>query len=202
MERTVTVTGQGQSRAVPDRAVLRIGVAHRAPGVADAVAGVDSGVRLAGEVARRFTTPARIGSGGLNLWPAHDQQGQQVGFEARHQLVIACDDLDVAGKLVGALAAEVGDRLQIEGVSLEVSDPAAAQTAAREAAYADATARAEHLAGLSGATLGEVLQLVEGGGAMPLMGAAPMFAAAARDVAFEPGESTLNSSVTVTWLLA
>jgi len=201
MERTLTVTGQGQSRAVPDRAVLRIGITHRAPGVADAVAGVDSGVRLAGEVARRFTTPGRIGSQGLNLWPAHDQEGRQVGFEARHQLAIACDDLDVAGKLVGALAAEVGDRLQIEGVSLEVSDPSAAQTAAREAAYADATARAEHLAGLSGATLGEVVAVVEGGGATPLMADfRPM--AAAPDVSFEPGESTISSAVTVTWLLA
>jgi len=201
MKRTLTVTGQGQSRAVPDRAVLRIGIAHRAPGVADAVAGVDSGVRLAGEVARRFTTPARIGSQGLNLWPAHDQEGRQVGFEARHQLAIACDNLDVAGKLVGALAAEVGDRLQIGGVSLEVSDPSAAQTAAREEAYADATARAEHLAGLSGATLGEVVSVVEGGGATPFMGG-DIPASAKLDASFEPGESTIAAAVTVTWRLA
>jgi len=96
----------------------------------------------------------------------------------------------------------VGDRLQIEGVSLEVSDPAAAQTAAREAAYADATERAEHLAGLGGATLGEVVSMVEGGGAMPRMADFRPMAAAARDVSFEPGESTINSVVTVTWLLS
>lgn len=202
MERIVTVTGRGESRAVPDAASIRISLHHRAEGVADAVTGADSAARQAVATARTFTTPQRIASSGLQVWPAHDHEGRQSGFEARHELSIRCDDVTVAGKLVGALAAEVGDRLQIDSFSLDVSDPAAAQTAAREAAYDDARAKAEHLASLGSATLGDVLVIAEGGSSAP----SPMFAMEAdmqaKAVAFEPGETAIGASVTVTWALA
>lgn len=201
MERTVTVTGRGESRAVPDAASIRISLHHRAAGVADAVAGADSAARQAVATAHTFTTPPRIASSGLQVWPAHDHEGRQNGFEARHELSIGCDDVAVAGKLVGALAAKVGDRLQIDSFSLEVSEPAAAQTAAREAAYADARVKAEHLASLGNATLGDVLAIAEGGSSSP----GPMYMeqamGAKRDMSFEPGETAIGASVTVTWAL-
>ncbi len=55
MTRTVTVTGQGSARVVPDIAVVRLAAAHRAADVAGALAGVDDAVATAGAVARRFT---------------------------------------------------------------------------------------------------------------------------------------------------
>ncbi|WP_109506028.1 SIMPL domain-containing protein [Nocardioides speluncae] len=200
MERTVTVTGQGESRAVPDAASIRISLHHRAAGVADAVTGADSAARQAVATARTFTTPQRVASSGLQVWPAHDHEGRQNGFEARHELSIRCDDVTVAGKLVGALAAEVGDRLQIDSFSLDVSDPAAAKTAAREAAYADARVKAEHLARLGDAILLEVLAIAEGGSSGP----GPIYAMEAamggkRDMSFEPGETAIGATVTVTW---
>lgn len=201
MERTVTVTGRGESRAVPNAASIRISLHHRAAGVADAVTGADSAARKAVATARTFTAPQRIASSGLQVWPAHDHEGRQSGFEARHELSIRCDDVTVAGKLVGALAAEVGDRLQIDSFSLDVSDPAAAQTAAREVAYADARVKAEHLASLGSASLGDVLAIAEGGSSAPGPRMAMDFMAA-KEVAFEPGETAISASVTVTWALA
>ena len=196
MARTVTVTGHGSAQAVPDTAVVRVAAVHRAPGMAEALSGAESAraavVAAAGDLV--------VSSTDLSVWPAHDHEGVRSGFEARHALTVTGGDLESAGALVGRLAEEVGDRLQVESVSLSASDPSAALGEAREAAYADARARATHLAALAGAVLGEVQDLVEGAGApVPWQGEAASFKA---DVSFAPGQTRLTSTVTVTWALA
>lgn len=194
--RTVTVTGHGSANAVPDTAVVRVAAVHRSPAMADALAGAESAraavVAAAGDLL--------VSSTDLSVWPAHDGEGRRAGFEARHALTITGGDLETAGTLVGRLAEEVGDRLQVEGVSLAVGDPASALGEAREAAYADARARAEHLAALSGAALGEVQDVTEGAGSpVPWQGEAASFKA---DVGLAPGQTRLTSTVTVTWALS
>jgi uncharacterized protein YggE len=202
--RTITVAGHGTVRVVPDTAVVRVAAAHGAEGVKDALAGVASAVEAIGQVARRFTDEKRIASQELTVWPALDYEGLPSGFQARHSLAIACDDLGLVGELVTALAAEVGDRLQVEGVALEVSDPAAAHASAREAAYADATARAEHLADLAGAKLGDVQVVSEGPVHVPtrLADGAGAAYATKMEAGFEPGETNVSASVSVTFQLA
>jgi len=200
MSRTVCVTGHGSATAVPDTAVVRVAAVHRAAGMAEALSGAESArsavVAAAGEAAGDLV----VSSTDLSVWPAHDDQGRRAGFEARHALTITGGDLDAAGALVGRLADEVGERLQVESVSLSVGDPAAALGEAREAAYADARARAEHLAGLADAALGKVREIAEGaGGPVPRAGA-EAFAMKA-DVGFAPGQTVLTSTVTVTWAL-
>jgi uncharacterized protein YggE len=197
--RTVTVTGHGEARVVPDSAVVRVAAVHRAAGVADALAGADGAARQAVATGREHTTPDRIGSTAVQIWPTHDQQGTQTGYEARHSLTMRCQDIDTAGALLGALVQAVGERLQIEGVSLEVTDRASAETAAREAAYADAVDRATHLAGLAGAQLGDVQDVVEGGSvAAPV---ARVAKAMSESASFQPGETAIGSAVTVTFQL-
>ncbi len=135
----------------------------------------------------------------LQIWGEHDEKNRTSGFQARHSLVIRCPDIEAAGGLLTALAEAVGDRLEIEGVSLEVDDQTAATAAAREAAYADAVDRATHLAGLAGATLGDVQEVTEGGG----VGGGPVRAlkAMSDSASFQPGETSIGSSVTVTFQL-
>lgn len=196
--RTVTVTGQGESRAVPDSAVVRVAAVHRAAGVAEALAGASSAARQVAATGREHTTPERIGSTSVAIWPVHDKQGTGSGYEATHSLTLRCAGIDQADALLADLAASVGERLRVEGVSLEVDDPSAAESAAREAAYADAVARATHLAQLADAELGEPQEVVEGGGG----GGVPRMATRlAAPVALEPGERSVTSSVTVTFQL-
>jgi uncharacterized protein YggE len=196
MARTVTVSGHGSATAVPDVAVVRVAAVHRAEGMAEALAGAESAraavVAAAGDLV--------VSSTDLSVWPAHDNEGRRAGFEARHALSITGGDLESAGALIGRLAEELGDRLQVESVSLSVGDPTAALREAREAAYADARARAEHLAALSDAVLGEVQEVTEGAGAPVARGGADVFAMKA-DVGFTPGQTVLTSTVTVTWAL-
>ncbi len=197
--RTVTVTGRGEARVAPDSAVVRVSAVHRAAAVAEALAGADSAAGAIAAGARQFTTPERVGTTSLQIWTDHDQHGRPAGFQARHSLVIRCPDIEAAGGLLTALADAVGDRLEVEGVSLEVADQSAAAGAAREAAYADAVDRATHLAGLAGAGLGDVQDVVEGGGvAIP---GAPLAKVMSDAASFQPGETSIGSSVTVTFQL-
>jgi len=171
---------------------------HRADGVAEALGGADSAARQVIATAGEFTTPERIGTSSVQIWSDHDQHGNPAGFRARHALTVRCDDVASAGGLLSALAENVGDRLEVEGVSLEVADQAAGLRAAREAAYADAVERATQLATLAGAELGDPQEVVEGGFATGPVRLAKQFAA---EAALAPGEAALSSSVTVTFRL-
>ena len=197
--RSVTVSGQGTSHAVPDSAVVSSSLTFRAASVSEALAGVNSAAEQAIEAAAALVERERIASRDLNLWPAFDNAGQPSGFECRHSLTVRCPSLELAGRVIGVLAGAVGDRLQVEGVSLAPTDSSAAQSEAREAAYADAVAKATHLASLAGAGLGEALTVAEGGVVQP------MFEMAARsaklDASFEPGQVAIGATVTVTFAL-
>src|SRR3954468_14295136 len=158
--RTLTVTGTGSSSAAPDTALIRLSAVHRARTFAEALAGAES----AREEVVRSARDLVVSTVNLAVWPT-SAQGEQPGFEARHPLTIATGDLEVANELLTRLAYEVGTRLQVEGVDMTVRDTSASVGQAREAAFADARAKAEHLAALAGATLDRVEAIAEGGGA-------------------------------------
>jgi len=198
--RTITVTGRGAVMVAPDTASVSLSVSHRAPSVAEALAGCDSAARLAGEVVREHTDASRIASRHLYVGPEHDREGTPVGFRAEHSLLVGCPDLDVAGALVADLAERVGDRLQVEGISLQVADSTEARSAAREAAFVDARERATHLAGLSGFELSDVQTITEGNRDEGFAEAADARMLSAK-VAFEPGETTIGAALTVTFQL-
>ena len=195
---TVTVTGHGTTAVIPDSAVVRVAAVARASGVADAFRACSSAAAEIGAVARRHTDEKRIASTGINVWPWHDNQGQPRGFEARHAMTIGCADLDGAGALLGELATEVGDALVVEGVALEVSSATAAQEEAVAAAYDDAVRQATQLAGLAGASLGQVLAIGHAGPSGP----GPVHhEAMAMSAKIEPGETVVGASLTLTWSL-
>ena len=191
---TLTVTGTGRTAAVPDTALIRLAAVHRARTFAEALAGAESAraevVRTAGDLV--------VSTVNLSVWPT-SEQGQQPGFEARHIMTVATGDLTVANDLLSRLAYEVGTRLQVEGVDMTARDPSAAVGQAREAAFADARAKAEHLAALAGASLGRVEAMAESGASPSAPGA---FAAMAKaEVGLQPGQTEIVAMLTVTWQL-
>ncbi|MCD4534726.1 SIMPL domain-containing protein [Nocardioides sp. cx-169] len=72
---------------------------------------------------------------------------------------------------------------------------------AARAAYADARARAEHLAGLAGVTLGDVQAIVEGAaaGLSAQRGEVGAAYSSTLDLTLEPGRSSLAQALTVAW---
>jgi uncharacterized protein YggE len=90
----------------------------------------------------------------------------------------------------------------IYGVNFEVSDPSQLEAAAREKAIADAKARAESLAQLSGVSLGEVLTVSEVIGAPgPIVERAAVGMGGGGGTPIQPGETQVNVSVQVTYAI-
>ncbi len=199
MDKTLTTRGTGAAAGTPDAMKLSVAVVVRARSVSDALAGTASGVKAVGEVARRFTTDERIASIGLHVWPQHDNDGRQVGYEARHTLSVYCLELANAGELVTALG-ELEGRVLIEGVEPVIADPRPLAVVARERAWADALRKADELAGLAGVALGGVVTVTEGGVSHEPT-EARLMSGKADAMSFEGGSQSVTASLTVTWSL-
>lgn len=204
-KRTVTVTGSGTASVSPDVVRLDLRVGHDAPDVAAALSGAASGVTAVGATVREHgVADADIRTLDTNVHQRFDNTGAPVGFTAQQRLGVTVRELAAVGAILESAAARIGNALLVDGVRLDVADRSEGMHRARDAAFADARAKAEQYAALSGARLGGVLGVAESG-AVPVAG--PRMAFAARDVAaasmpIEGGDLELHASVTVTWQLS
>lgn len=196
----VTVTGTGSAAAPPDVVVVEVAAEATAEHAASALAMAGAALtrmRDAGLVAG--VERVDIVSTSSQLWPEHDREGRPNGYRAALGLSVRLRDLPRAGHLLSDLVAAGGDQARLQGTRFEHSDPEALQATAREAAFADATAKAGQYAALAGRTLGAVRTVDEA-----RVGVAPMpkmMALAAEAVPVEAGVQSVAASVTVCWEL-
>jgi len=205
---TVTVAGAGAATAVPDTAVLQLGVETRGPTPAEAM---DACARALDQVLAALDAeevePSRRTTSGLELhedWETRQPGRGPVAYVAGARLSVRLAQPARAGRVAAAAVAVAGTGARIHGLGFVVGDPSAVAAAAREAAWRDALARAGQYAALAGATLGPVLQIKEA--TPPPPDARPMRLMAAEAApaapATEPGETTVWAAVTVTWSLS
>ncbi|SLN44085.1 26 kDa periplasmic immunogenic protein precursor [Roseivivax jejudonensis] len=202
-QRHVTVTGEGTASAVPDIALITLGVQIRA----DAPdAAMESASEAAGRILARMSemglADSDVQTTNLSLEPVYDRNGEPGaspeprGFEARNMLTVRVRDLERLGDV---LAAALDDgATSLGGLQFDLSEPKPLLDAARRAAVSDARAKAELLAETAGTALGEVLQIEEtGGGNQPM----PMAEMRASSVPVAAGESTVSTRVRIVYAL-
>ena len=190
MQRTVTTMGVGTASAVPDAVALTVAVRQQADSVADALAGCASAVEVLVATARQFTDEDMVATRGFEVDRWHDRDGQPSGYVATHTLSVLCPGFDQAGDLLTALADDVGDRFAVHGVRSTLTETTALEAHAREAAFAQARAKAEELAALAGQRVVEAVRVVEGREDVPLGRLEMMSARAAGPPASSPGPRT------------
>jgi uncharacterized protein YggE len=204
-QRTVSVTGAGRVSAQPDQATVRLGVQTEAESAADALAENSERMQALLEALRDAgVQDADIQTQTLQLFPRYEQPVEGAapalaGYTATNIVEARLRALDDLGAVLDAAVAAGGN--SIDSIRFEVSDPAEALDQGRAAAMEDAQHKAEQLATLAGAELGEVLTISEATRTPP-----PVFEAApAADervaVPIEPGAQTVEVEVQVTWLL-
>jgi hypothetical protein len=201
---SVTVTGSGTASVSPDVVQLDLRVGHEAADVAAALSGAAAQVTVVGTVLREHgVAESDIRTIDSNVHQRFDHTGSPVGFTAEQRLGVTVRDLDLVGTILESAASGVGNALLVDAVRLDVADRSEGLRRARDAAFADAHAKAKQYAALSGRKLGPVREVVESG-AMPL--AMPRMAMAARDTSsampIEGGHLELHASVTIRWALA
>jgi uncharacterized protein YggE len=204
---TVTVAGAGGATAVPDTALLQLGVEARGSTPAEAL---DACGRALDQVIAALDAegvgPAARTTSSLELhedWESRQQGKGPLAYLATARLTVRLSRPARAGQVAGAAVAVGGDAARIHGLRFAVDDLAAVAAAAREAAWRDALARAEQYAALAGATLGPVLEIKEAPPPPPEARPMRLMAAEAGPTAptTEPGETTIWAAVTVTWSL-
>ena len=197
----VEVTGSGTASAAPDVVRVRAGVRCDADDVSTALADAGSRARALAQAARDHgVADADLRTTGTGVHPRHDREGVTVvGYTAYQSLSVTVRDPALVGSLVEAFAGAAGNALTIDHIGLELADPAPLLAQAREAAFADARAKAEQYAALAGRELGKVERLsdVERGGAQPRF--AMMAAGKAADLSVELGENSVTATVAVRW---
>jgi uncharacterized protein len=205
---TVTVAGSGAASAVPDTALLQLGVETRGSTPAEAL---DACGRTLDQILAALDAegvePARRTTSGLELhedWETRQPGRGPVAYVAGARLTVRLDRPARAGQVAASAVAAGGDGARVHGLELVVGDLAAVAAAAREAAWRDALARAEQYAALAGSALGPVLQIKETSPPPPDARPMRLMAAEATPTAppTEPGETTIWAAVTATWSLA
>lgn len=203
MTEHIDVTGTGRASAVPDVVRVSAGVRCEAADVSAALSDAAGRAAALAQAARDHGVDERdLRTTSSGVQPRYDRDGTSVvGYSAQQGLAVTVRDPALVGALVDAFAGAAGNALTIDSVGTDLADPAPLLAAAREAAFADARAKAEQYAALAGRGLGKVVRVrdVVEGGAQPRFA---RMAAGAGSPSLELGENTVTATVAVRWELS
>ncbi len=203
----ITVTGHGSAPASVDkvRVTLAITVTRTDAGEAFQSA-ARTATRVLAVLADDGVDSRSVRTADLSLGPQVDyRDGREhlVGYQAGQRLVVQLEGLAGVERMLTDVAALGGEGVRIDGVNLTPSNPIAALAQARAGAFSDALAKASHLAGLAGRTLGSVEWIddrPEAIGPQHLWGGeVAKLQAVAMTMPIAAGDSVVSSSVTAHW---
>ncbi|MHB0875046.1 MAG: SIMPL domain-containing protein [Anaerolineae bacterium] len=205
--RSITVIGQGTVNAAPDVAQATIGVEAIAASVSEA------STQATETMGAIITALTDMGVAAEDIQTAEynvyvDTSAASFGtttepsYHVINMVSVAIRDLTAVGDVIDAAVQAGANR--IYGVSFSISDTAAVEADAREQAVADARQRAEHLASLVDASVGDVISVSEGvtGGYQPFSSVAKAADGLGGGTSISPGQLQVTSSIQVVYELA
>lgn len=207
-ERSISVNGTGEVLAEPDIASVSTGVEVRADSVAAARAGAAEATdAVVAALRANGVEESDIRTVNFSIYPMYDYRDDTPrinGYVVSNAIEVTVRDIDGIGELIDAVAAAGGDAIRFNGIAFGHENPEALTEQARELAIADARAKAEQLAELTGVTLGEPVSIVETSWAAPFAAGAGR-AEMAFDMAatsIQPGTAGVSVTVQATWAIA
>lgn len=205
---SVTVDGLGKVTGTPDVLRLQMGVSERAGDVSAALERANADMTKVQAALRAHQVADKdVQTSQVNIFPTYTDHGTVNGYQVSESLIAKLRDLAHAGNTISDAAAAGGDAVRIEGVAFTLEDNTNLVRQARDAAYADAKAKAEQYAKLAKRSLAEVKKVSETTTAPdPRPYDAPMMlssagGAAAKTVPIDPGSEQVAVNVTVVWTL-
>jgi hypothetical protein len=202
--RRIVVNGTGEASARPDMAGISAGVVVQADTASAALA---DNTRAMNAVLEQLSAAGLatddVQTSQFAVTPLYEHRRPEpetteppriVGYQVSNQVTAQVRDLDRLGAILDALVKAGAN--SINGPWFEIADPKQLEGEARDAAVADAIAKAERYAAAAGVRLGEIISIEEGGSYAPpraMMRAEAM----ASDVPIAPGQTELSASVTM-----
>jgi uncharacterized protein YggE len=197
----ITVTGVGTVSARPDRADFTFGVETQGKTADEALAANSAAVqKVIQAIKGAGVAGSDIQTQQVSVYPRYSNDGQTiVGFTATNSVTAKIRDVSKAGAVVEA-AVKAGAN-QVYGPTFSISNQSTLYKDALDDAFGDARAKAQALAGITGVTLGRVINVVEGGGFIPFAGGGEE-AAPAAEPPVEPGLQDIQATLTVTFAIS
>jgi uncharacterized protein YggE len=202
---SITVTGMGTAKIVPDRVSFTVGVFTNAPTVSEAFkTNNEKTQRVVAALKQRGVKDTEIQTSNFSIQTAYDNypQRKQHGFNVTNSVTVTREDPKAVSELIQA-AVDAGAN-EADGVRFFNSDPAATRDRAIERAVKDARMQAEKLAVSTGGTLGRATAISSA--QVPSYGymqnnnvMAESITVSAGAPAIEAGTNTLSYSVTITY---
>jgi uncharacterized protein YggE len=208
LPRTITVVGEGKVKIKPDLAQANIGVEVRQSTVKAASA---EAKKVMEQVLKTLKAQGiedkDIQTSGFNIWVeappmpmdgSSSSQGQSI-YHVTNQVMVNIRDLDKVGTILDA-AIESGAN-SMYGVTFNLADPSAIQSEARKKAVANAKAKADELAGLTGVKVGEIVSVSEVIGSSGYMPKAEMasFGMGGGGSSIQPGELEISTQLQIVY---
>jgi hypothetical protein len=200
--RQVQVAGVGEVKAQPDTAQIRIGVETDSETAQDAME--ENNIRatqVISELKSLGIESKDIQTSNFSIRSTYDDDNRSItGYRVGNVVTVTIRNLEQAGELLDKVV-QVGAN-QIYGISFTVDDPTELIEQARERAMDDAKSKAQQLAKLGGASLGDVLLISENTRVTEVfrevnMGLSTESQAQAPAVPIEAGEQTFGLNVQV-----
>jgi uncharacterized protein len=201
------IQARGESKAVPDIAVISAGVVTQA---ADAQAAMrDNATRMNKVIAalkQAGIADKDIQTTSVSLSPQYRYTQNEVpaitGYQANNQVTVRFRDVGKSGAVLDALVKQGAN--QVNGPSLMVDKPEVAQDAARVSAMKTARTRADLYAKTAGMTVKRIVSISESveysGGPQPMM-ARMMSDSAEAKTTIAPGEQSIGVTLSVVFEL-
>lgn len=196
------LSARGESRVVPDIAVISAGVVTQSADASTAMR--ENAARMARVMAalkRAGLAEKDIQTQSISLSPqyryANNETPVITGYQASNQLSVRFRDIGKSGAVLDVLVKEGSN--QINGPNLTVDSPEAAQDSARLAAMKTLQERAALYAKAAGLKVKRVISLSEsvdyGGGPAPMMVRATMADSAEAKSSISAGEQAIGVTV-------
>ena len=204
---TFNLSAMGETRVAPNMASISLGVMTEGKTAAEALAA--NATRMTAVMAtlkKAAIAEKDIQTSNLSVNPQYryveNQAPVLIGYQVSNQVTIVVRDLKKLGAAVDATVTAGAN--QVNGISFGLSDPSAAENAAREAAVRALTAKADLLARATGYRILRLVTLSEGGGYSPQP--MPMVAMAMRSEAKDAspisgGELSVRIDITAVYEL-
>jgi uncharacterized protein len=205
--RAVRVVGEGRAHAVPDVAIVTVGVVATDPSLAKATRDADARARkVQAVVAAAGVAPADFQTSRYDVdierrADRPDEGPRVVGYRVVNELRVKVRDLAALGGLLDRVVAAGAN--EVQGLQFTKEDTTAEQGRALAAAVRAAHAKADEMARAAGLRLGELVELSEGVRASPgpIVPMRAMSMAKSSGVAVQSGEIEVDAQVEAVFAL-
>lgn len=209
--REIAMKGSGEATGVPDQLSFKLSVNTEAADISTALNQADARMRRVFQALKQEGVGRKdVQTAGLDIRAVYDysSDGPAVltGYAVSEDAGVLVRSLGDAGTAIAAAVNAGGNAVRLHGLSLRIGDEDALMRKARDAAIAEATAKAQQYAKATGESLGHVVSIKEVSAARPgpisLYDRTDLSSAAYGKVPIKAGSSEMRVTISVQWSLA